>query len=315
MKGSHVHGQNNQQTPSKFSVIEGDGIPSVQDILGARNLNGKRGLVIGMGLGGIAQGCVTVLSAFGAQIAVASINSKVLAKCEELIDSMEWNVPIRLTCDVSKPHDIDILFSSLRSAGWESLDFVVFSCAGAPKDEIKQPLLHATREGLVTALNISAFPVIEIARNCSEIMTNGGTVVSLGYLGEERVVQGYDYMGSVKSFLRTSLNYLAAELGHKNIRFHDVSPGPIMTRAASGLPGFDKLKDSSENAGMLPGQVTIYDVGQTVAFYVSDAACHMTAETVHVDLGTHAMAFTQDHHSETVASNTVAGKEKSAVAA
>lgn len=311
-----MHGQNNQQTTSKFSLIEGDGIPSVEELVGARNLNGKRGLVIGMGLGGIAQGCVAVLSAFGAQIAVASINSKVLSKCEELIDSMEWNVPIRLTCDVSKPGDIDILFSGLRSAGWESLDFVVFSCAGAPKDEIKQPLLNATREGLVTALNISAFPVIEIARNCSEMMTNGGTVVSLGYLGEERVVEGYDYMGSVKSFLRTSLNYLAAELGHKNIRFHDVSPGPIMTRAASGLPGFEKLKSSSEGAGMIPGVVTIYDVGQTVAFYVSDAACHMTAETVHVDLGTHAMAFTQEHHnSESLTAVTASGKEKTAKAA
>ena len=145
------------------------------------------------------------------------------------------------------------------------------------------------------ALEISAFPLIELARNCEEMMPNGGTVISMGYLGEERVVEGYDLMAPVKAFLKTSMMYLAAELGPKNIRFHDVSPGPIPTRAASGLPGFNKLVESSENSGMLPGHVNIYDVGQMVAFLVSDAALHMTAETIHVDLGTHAMGLSQNH--------------------
>lgn len=294
-----MSGQNNHGHTPHLSVIQGDGVPSVEQIVGARTLNGKRGLILGMGLGGIAQGCLATLSAFGASTAVAAINQKVLGKCEEFIDKHEFNVPAFLTCDVSKPGDVDILFSSLRSATrWESLDFVIFSVAGAPKDEIKKPLKEATREGLTMALEISAFPLIELARNCEEMMTQGGTVISLGYLGEERVVEGYDLMAPVKAFLRTSMLYLAAELGPKNIRFHDVSPGPIPTRAASGLPGFNKLVESSETSGMLPGHVNIYDVGHMVAFLVSDAALHMTAETIHVDLGTHAMGLSQDHGSE-----------------
>lgn len=278
----------------QLSLIQGDGMPTVEQIVGARTLNGKRGLILGMGLGGIAQGCLAVLSAFGASTAVASINQKVLGKCEEFVSECEFNVPAFLTCDVSKAGDVDILFSSLRSAtGWDSLDFVIFSVAGAPKDEIKKPLKDSTRQGLIMALEISAFPLIELARNCEEMMPGGGTVISLGYLGEERVVEGYDLMAPVKAFLRTSMLYLAAELGPKNIRFHDVSPGPIPTRAASGLPGFDRLVESSESSGMLPGHVNIYDVGQMVAFLVSDAAVHMTAETIHVDLGTHAMGLSQ----------------------
>lgn len=289
-----MSGQNNQHHAPSLTVIQGDGVPSVEKIVGTRNLNGKKGLIIGFGLGGMAQGCLAVLSAFGAQVAIAAINQKVLAKCEQFVDECEFNVPIRLTCDVSKPGDVDILFSSLRTAGWDDLDFVLFSVAGAPKDEIKKPLLEATREGLIMGLSISAFPLQEIAQNCESMMPNGGTVISLGYLGEERVVEGYDFMGAIKAYLKTSMMYLAKELGPKKIRFHDVSPGPIATRAASGLPGFDKLVASSEHAGMLPGHVDIYDVGHVVAFYVSDAAVHMTAETVHIDLGTHAMGLRQD---------------------
>ena len=307
-----MSGQNNQHHSPSLTVIQGDGVPSVEKIVGARTLNGKRGLILGMGLGGIAQGCLAVLSAFGASTAVAAINQKVLGKCEEFANECEFNVPAFLTCDVSKPGDVDILFSSLRSAtGWESLDFVIFSVAGAPKDEIKKPLKDSSRQGLTMALEISAFPLIELARNCEEMMPNGGTVISMGYLGEERVVEGYDLMAPVKAFLKTSMMYLAAELGPKNIRFHDVSPGPIATRAASGLPGFNKLVESSEKTGMLPGHVNIYDVGQMVAFLVSDAALHMTAETIHVDLGTHAMGLSQDHGSESgsVAENAPAAKQ------
>lgn len=297
-----TQGQNNHGHTPHLSVIKGDGVPSVEQIVGARNLNGKRGLIIGMGLGGIAQGCLAVLSAYGAQVAVASINQKVLSKCEEFINHHEFNVAALLTCDVSKSSDVDILFSSLRaSTGWDSLDFVIFSVAGADKNEIKNPLSEATYEGMDTAMRTSAYPLIPIAENCKSMMPNGGTVISIGYEGGERVIENYDVMGPAKACMNSMSNYLAFEHGHRGIRFNVVSPGPIATRAASGLPSFNSLLQKSEDMAMLKkAHVDIYDVGQAVAFMVSDAALHVTAEIFHVDLGTHAVGMNQGHHLETV---------------
>lgn len=287
------------KTPS-LTVIQGDGIPSVEQLVGARNLNGKRVLLVGMGKGGIAQGCLAALSAFGAQIAVSFINQKVLDSCSTLIDECDWNAPVRLICDVSKEEDVDAMFTSLRNKGWDSIDAVIFSVAGAPKDAIKLPLYEASYEDMTFALKISAFPITRIAKNCRSMMPNGGTILSMGYLGEDQVVDGYHFMGAVKAFLKNAIMSLAAELGPLGIRCHDVSPGPISTRAASGLPGFDTLKQNSEKQGMLAGQhVDIYDIGQSVAFLISDGARHMTANTVYIDLGAHARSIIQEDTSVT----------------
>lgn len=287
-----------------LSLIRGDGVPTFDQILDARNLNGKRGLVIGMGLGGIAQGCLAVLSAFGAQVAIASINQKVLAKCEDFAKECGFNVAAGLTCDVSKESEVDILFSSLRSAtGWDTLDFVIFSVAGADKNEIKHLLSEATYLGMDTAMCTSAYPLMPIARNCQAMMPKGGTVISIGYEGGERVIGNYDIMGPAKACMNSMSNYLAYEHGRQGIRFNVISPGPIQTRAASGLPNFDNLLRQSEEMAMLKQErVSIYDVGQAVAFMVSDAARHVTAEIMHVDLGTHAVGISQNH-AEAVAAN------------
>ncbi|MFB0964398.1 MAG: SDR family oxidoreductase [Patescibacteria group bacterium] len=304
-------GQNHHHHSPSLTVIQGDGVPSPEQIVGARNLNGKRGLIIGMGLGGIAQGCLVALSAYGAQLAVASINQKVLDHCEAFIDRYQLNVAASLTCDVSRSSDVDILFSSLRSAtGWDSIDFVIFSVAGADKHEIKNPLSEATYEGMDKAMRTSAYPLIPIAENCKSMMPNGGSVISIGYEGGERVIEHYDVMGPAKACMNSMSNYLAFEHGHRGIRFNVVSPGPIATRAASGLPSFGSLLQKSEDMAMLKkAHVDIYDVGQAVAFMVSDAALHVTAEIFHVDLGTHAVGMNQGHHLETVSEVVQAAKQ------
>lgn len=296
-----------------LTVIRGEGVPSPETIVGDRTMNGKQGLIIGMGLGGIAEGCLTVLSAFGAQIAVAAINENVLNKCEAFIKANGFNVPAFLTCDVGETGAVDRLFSSLRSAtGWDRLDFVIFSVASADKHEIKKPLKESTRAGLIEAFSISALPLVEIARNCEELMTEGGCVISLGYEGSERVTEGYHVMAAAKAALTALSHNLADELGPKGIRFNVVSPGPIQTRAASGLPGFNRLLASSQATAMLPGKVTIYDAGHTVAFLVSNAARNVTAEVIHVDLGTHAVGIRQDHSGESCANGPADAVAKSA---
>lgn len=273
--------------------------PTFDQLRKQHSLVGKRGLIFGVANhSSIAWGCAKVTTALGATNAIAYLNEKTKKFVEPL--AREIHAQIFEPCDFTVQGELESMIDKVRKH-WGTLDFVVFSCASAPKDEIKRPLLLASEEGMIEALRVSSFPLVHIARLVAPLMQEGGTIISMGYLGEETVVAGYDFMAPVKAHLKSTVMNLAAELGPLGIRVHDVSPGPIMTRASSGLPGFATLMEKAYANAPLNASVDIWDVGHLVAFLVSDGAKAMTAEAIHVDAGAHAV-MVGSTSSETVSS-------------
>lgn len=232
----------------------------------------------------IAYGCARCFVAQGATLAVTYLNEKAEPYVRPLAEQL--HAPIIARCDVSKPGELEAVFDAIR-ATWGELDFLVHAIAYARKEDLHGRIVDCSQEGFAHAMSISCHSFLRMAQLAEPLMKNGGSLVTLTFYGSEKAVEGYGLMGPVKAALESCVKYMAAELGPRGIRVNAVSSGPIATRAASGIPGFDALM-ARMVARTFNGQpVTIDAVGNAAAFLVSDAAASITGSIQFVDGGYH----------------------------
>jgi enoyl-[acyl-carrier protein] reductase I len=251
----------------------------------ARLLDGRKGLIVGIANDqSIAWGCAKAFRALGADLAVTYLNDKAKKFVEPLAEKVEASIFVPL--DVRVPGQMEAVFE--RIAGdWGRLDFLVHSIAFAPKDTLHGRVVDAPRDGFLTTLEVSCWSFLRMAHLAEPLMTNGGTLFTMSYYGSQMVVKNYNIMGVAKAALECAVRYLAAELGPKGIRVHAISPGPLATRAASGIPEFDELLVKAKAKAPSGSLVSIDDVGITTAFLAHDAARLITGGTLYVDGGYH----------------------------
>jgi enoyl-[acyl-carrier protein] reductase I len=251
-------------------------------------LKGRRGLVIGVAnQDSIAFGCAEKLKGFGAEIVLTYQTEKAKQYVEPLAHQLESKLLLPL--DVSQPGSIERLFSQIKEH-WDSIDFVIHSIAFAPKDDLHGRIVDCSREGFLQAMQISCHSFIEIAHHAEKMLRPGGALVTMSYYGADKVVENYNIMGPIKAALESSVRYVANELGPSGIRVYAVSPGPLRTRAASGIKHFDDLVQMAVERAPQHRLVDIHEVGRVVSFLVSAGASGMTGEVIYVDGGLHNMA-------------------------
>lgn len=251
-------------------------------------LAGKKALVVGVANGdSIATGCARAFRLCGADVALTYQNDKARPHVEPI--AQEIGAEMLLPLDVTQPDQLDAVFEVLQ-ARWGRLDLLVHSIAFAPKADLQSGLLQSSAEGFAMAMDISCHSFLRLARRAAPLMTEGGTLFAMSYLGADKVVPNYNLMGPVKAALEASCRYLAYELGPQGIRVHAISPGPIATRAASGLKEFDVLLAHAASEAPLHQTIDTMDVGLTCAHLASPLARHLTGSTVYVDGGLNIMA-------------------------
>jgi enoyl-[acyl-carrier protein] reductase I len=251
----------------------------------AKLLEGKRGLIVGIANeNSIAWGCAKAFHAFGAELAVTYLNDKARKYVEPLAQAVEAQIVMPL--DVRAEGQLEAAFERIAEQ-WGSLDFVVHSIAFSPKDALQGRVADVSRDGFLTTMEVSCWTFIRMAHLAEPLMRKGGTLFTMTYYGSQMVVKNYNIMGVAKAALESAVRYLAAELGPKGIRVHAISPGPLATRAASGIPEFDTLLDKAKAKAPARSLVSVDDVGVATAFLAHDAARLITGETLYVDGGYH----------------------------
>lgn len=249
------------------------------------SLQGKKGLVVGIAnQHSIAWGCARAFHAAGAELAVTWLNDKAQAYVAPLAQQLD--ATIRMPLDVEQDGQMEALFDAITRQ-WGKLDFILHSIAFAPADDLHGRVTDSSAAGFARAMDISCHSFMRMARLAEPLMKDGGCLLTMSYLGAEEVIANYGMMGPVKAALEASVRYLATELGPNGIRVSAVSPGPLATRAASGLADFDQLLADAARRAPLRRLVDIDDVGALCAFLVSDAARSITGDTLYVDAGYH----------------------------
>jgi enoyl-[acyl-carrier protein] reductase I len=251
-------------------------------------LRGKKALVVGIANEhSIAYGCAKAFRELDADLAITYLNEKSRPYVEPL--ARELAAPIFMPLDVSEPGQLETLFEAI-TAQWGRLDILVHSIAFAPKADLQGGLLECSAEGFAKAMDISCHSFIRMAKLAAPLMTDGGTMFAMSYHGANEVAPNYNVMGPVKAALECACRYLAYELGRTGIRVHPISPGPLKTRAASGLKDFDLLLNNAVERAPLGELVDIMDVGFTCAFLATPYARRLTGSTIYVDGGVNIMA-------------------------
>ena len=251
-------------------------------------LQGKRAFVLGIANEhSIAYGCARVFRQLGAELAVTYLNEKARRFVEPL--AQDLGATIIAPCDVAKEGELEAVFTQMRSV-WGSLDIALHSIAFAPKEDLQGRLVDSSAEGFKVAMDVSCHSFVRMARLAEPLMKDGGTLLAMSYQGANKVVPNYNLMGPVKAALESAVRYLAFELGGKQIRVHAVSPGPLKTRAASGLKEFDVLLSEALDRAPIGELVDIDDVGLTAAYLTTPFARRLTGTTTYVDGGLSVMA-------------------------
>lgn len=251
-------------------------------------LAGYKALVVGIANeNSIAYGCAEAFRAVGAEVGVTYLNEKARPHVEPLAHSLDASIVAPL--DVSQPGQLEALFERIGKQ-WGKLDILVHSIASARKEDIKGGLLDCSADGFALAMDISVHSFVRMAKLAAPLMTDGGTMFAMTYHGARKVVPNYNVMGPVKAALEAACRYLAYELGPQGIRVHSISPGPLKTRAASGLKDFDLLLNEAQARAPVGELVDIMDVGFTCAYLATPYARRLTGETVYVDGGVNIMA-------------------------
>ncbi len=251
------------------------------------SLAGKKGLVIGLANEqSIAYGFAQMAKQQGAQIVATCLNDKARRFVEPLTQSLGITLH---TCDVEQEGAMEQLIDA-TVAELGTLDFVLHSIAWAPLTDLHGKTIHSSPEGFARAMNISCHSFARLANLCVPHMRNGGAMMTMSYLGANEAVPHYGIMGPVKAALESLVRYMAIELGEAGIRVHAVSPGPIMTRAASGIQDFDQLMAQAAHKSPLKRLVTLEEIAGLCTFLSSDAASGMTGQTIYVDAGCHMAA-------------------------
>jgi enoyl-[acyl-carrier protein] reductase I len=251
-------------------------------------LTGHKALVVGIANDqSIAYGCAKAFRTIGADLAVTWLNDKARPHVEPLAQELEASITAPL--DVSVPGQLEMVFDRIRER-WGKLDILVHSIAFAPKDDLRGGLLDCSADGFAKAMDISCHSFIRMARLAAPLMTDGGTMFAMSYYGANRVVPNYNVMGPVKAALEAACRYLAFELGTSGIRVHAISPGPLKTRAASGIKDFELLLNEAAKKAPLGELVDTMDVGFACAYLATPFARRITGGTVYVDGGTNIVA-------------------------
>src|SRR3954469_9287093 len=251
-------------------------------------LAGQKALVVGVANDqSIAYGCAKAFRTVGAELAITWLNERARGYVEPLAQELE--APITGPLDVSVPGQLEAVFDRIREQ-WGGLDILVHSIAFAPRNDLQGGLLNCSAEGFAKAMDVSCHSFIRMARLAAPLMTTGGSMFAMSYYGANRVVPNYNVMGPVKAALEACCRYLAYELGPQGIRVHAISPGPLKTRAASGLKDFELLLNEAAQRAPLGELVDIMDVGYTCAFLATPLAKRLTGETLYVDGGVNIMA-------------------------
>jgi enoyl-[acyl-carrier protein] reductase I len=248
-------------------------------------LRGKKALVTGIANDqSIAWGCAKALKTFGADVAITYLNDKTRRYVEPL--AQELNAALLLPLDVQAEGEMEAVFEAIKER-WGRLDICLHSIAFAPKADLHGRVVDCSKAGFLLATEISCWSFIRMAKLAEPLMKEGGTLSTMTYYGSQMVVENYNLMGPVKAALEAAVRYMAAELGPKGIRVHAISPGPLKTRAASGITDFDELLHKAQSKAPARSLVSIDDVGAAVAFLAMDAAKLITGETLYVDGGYH----------------------------
>jgi enoyl-[acyl-carrier protein] reductase I len=246
-------------------------------------LAGRKALVVGVANDrSIAWGCARALRQAGADIAITYLNEKARPHVEPL--ARELGAPVFLPLEVRDPGQSERLFEAVADE-WGRLDVLVHSIAFAPREALQGRVVDCPRDGFLTAMEVSCWSFLDLARRAEPLMRDGGAMMTMSYLGANEVVENYGVMGPVKAALESAVRYLAAELGPKGVRVHAISPGPLATRAASGIRDFDELMARVSARAPARRLVTIEEVGAACAFLASPYAAAMTGETLYVDGG------------------------------
>src|SRR5262245_52842793 len=272
------------QTPEPSSKRSSSMIPVAK----AKLLEGKRGLIIGIANDqSIAWGCAKAFRALGAELAVTYLNEKSKKFVEPL--ARQLDAPMLMPLDVREPGQMEAVFERIGK-DWGKLDFAIHSIAFSPKDALQGRVVDVSRDGFLTTMDVSCWTFMRMAHLAEPLMKKGGgTLFTMSYYGSQMVVKNYNIMGVAKAALECTVRYLAAELGPKGIRVHAISPGPLATRAASGIPEFDALLEKAKAQAPARSLVSIDDVGVATAFLAHDAARLLTGETLYIDGGYHIM--------------------------
>jgi enoyl-[acyl-carrier protein] reductase I len=251
-------------------------------------LQGRKALVTGIANDqSIAYGCARAFHELGAELGITYLNEKSRSYVEPLAQALA--APIFMPLDVAKPGELEEVFERIAKE-WGRLDMLVHSIAFAPKEDLQGGLLDCSALGFAKAMDISCHSFVRMAKLAAPLMHEGGTMFAMSYHGAQKVVPTYNVMGPVKAALEACCRYLAYELGPRKIRVHAISPGPLKTRAASGLKDFDLLLNAAMTRAPLGELVDIMDVGFTCAYLATPYARRLSGETLYVDGGVNIVA-------------------------
>jgi len=254
--------------------------------ISAFDLQGKKGLVLGLANEhSIAWGCARQAQAMGANVIASCLNDKARSYVEPLTQSVGMDLQ---TCNIEIPDDLNTLVA-YAVAKLGRLDFVIHSIAWAPLEDLHGRVIDSSSTGFARAMEVSCHSFASLAKLCAPHMTRGGSMITMSYLGADEAVPHYGLMGPVKAALESLVRYMALELGPQGIRVHAVSPGPILTRAASGIEAFDALMQHNVAKSPLQRLVSLEEIANLSTFLCTDAASGMTGQTIYVDAGSHAV--------------------------
>jgi len=252
-------------------------------------LEGKCGIVFGVANEySIAWAIAEAAHEHGAHLAITYQNERFEETVRKLASTL--TDPLVLQCDVSEDEQIVRVYDEV-ARHWGKLNFVVHSIAYAPRTALEGKFLDTTRADFLLAHDISVYSFVAVTRHAVPLMPDGGSILTLTYLGSERAVPGYNVMGVCKAALEACVRYLAAELGDRNIRVNALSPGPIKTLAARGIPGFTRMLDIVKERAPLKRSTTQEEVGRMAVVLLSDYASSITGEVIYVDCGYHIMGL------------------------
>lgn len=247
------------------------------------SFDGKKILVLGVAnQKSIAWAISEALHKEGAELAFTYVNEAIEKRVRPLAESI--GCPNVLPCDVQSDTEIDNLFAELKTR-WGRIDGIVHSVAYAERDDLQNRFSQTTRKGFQTALDVSAYSLIAVAGKAAPLMTEGGSIITLTYLGSQRAITNYNVMGVAKAALESSVRYLAADLGEQNVRVNALSAGPIRTLAASGIPQFKELLAAFAEKAPLKRNVTLEDVAGTGLYLLGPLSSGVTGEITYVDCG------------------------------
>ncbi|CAN5320619.1 enoyl-ACP reductase [soil metagenome] len=256
-------------------------------------MRGKKGLIMGVANhNSIAWGIAQQLAAQGAEMAFTYMGEGLERRVRPLAESI--GVKTLIPADVTDDASMDAAFAQIEAA-FGTLDFVVHSIAFANKDELQGSFVdNTTREGFLTAMNVSAFSFVDVARRAAKIMSNGGSLICMTYLGAERVIPNYNTMGVAKAALEASTRYIARELGPRGIRVNAISAGAMRTLSLAGIAGGRALVPKARGMSAMKEDTSIEGIAGCALWLLSDLGRSTTGEVIHVDAGFHMMGFTEE---------------------